>query len=32
MTGLLPAPLDLGEPELERVGADVLLSWRLREA
>jgi diaminohydroxyphosphoribosylaminopyrimidine deaminase/5-amino-6-(5-phosphoribosylamino)uracil reductase len=32
MTGLLPAPLDLGEPELERVGADVLLSWRPREA
>jgi diaminohydroxyphosphoribosylaminopyrimidine deaminase/5-amino-6-(5-phosphoribosylamino)uracil reductase len=32
MTGPLPAPLDLGEPELERVGADVLLSWRLREA
>jgi diaminohydroxyphosphoribosylaminopyrimidine deaminase/5-amino-6-(5-phosphoribosylamino)uracil reductase len=32
LTGPLPAPLDLGEPELERVGADVLLSWRLREA
>jgi diaminohydroxyphosphoribosylaminopyrimidine deaminase/5-amino-6-(5-phosphoribosylamino)uracil reductase len=32
MTGRLPAPLDLGEPELEPVGADVLLSWRLREA
>jgi diaminohydroxyphosphoribosylaminopyrimidine deaminase/5-amino-6-(5-phosphoribosylamino)uracil reductase len=32
MTGPLPAPLDLGEPELERVGADVLLSWRPREA
>jgi diaminohydroxyphosphoribosylaminopyrimidine deaminase/5-amino-6-(5-phosphoribosylamino)uracil reductase len=32
LTGPLPAPLDLGAPELERVGADVLLSWRLREA
>ena len=32
MTGPLPAPLDLGEPELERAGADVLLSWRLHEA
>ena len=32
MTGPLPQPLDLGEPELERVGADVLLGWRLREA
>jgi diaminohydroxyphosphoribosylaminopyrimidine deaminase / 5-amino-6-(5-phosphoribosylamino)uracil reductase len=32
MTGPLPEPLDLGEPELERVGVDVLLSWRLREA
>jgi len=31
MTGPLPEPLDLGEPELEPVGADVLLSWRLRE-
>ncbi len=31
MTGPLPEPLDLGEPELERVGADVLLGWRLRE-
>ena len=32
MTGPLPEPLDLGEPELERIGADVLLGWRLREA
>ena len=32
MTGPLPEPLDLGEPDLERVGVDVLLSWRLREA
>ena len=31
MTGPLPEPLDLGEPELERFGADVLLGWRLRE-
>jgi diaminohydroxyphosphoribosylaminopyrimidine deaminase/5-amino-6-(5-phosphoribosylamino)uracil reductase len=31
MVGPLPEPLDLGEPELERVGEDVLLSWRLRE-
>jgi diaminohydroxyphosphoribosylaminopyrimidine deaminase/5-amino-6-(5-phosphoribosylamino)uracil reductase len=28
----LPEPLDLGPPEIERVGDDVLLSWRLREA
>ncbi len=32
LTGPLPEPLDLGEPELERVGDDVLLGWRLREA
>ena len=32
LIGPLPEPLDLGEPELERVGADVLLGWRLREA
>ena len=32
MTGPLPEPLDLGEPVLERVGVDVLLAWRLREA
>ena len=32
MTGRLPEPLDLGEPEVERVGQDVLLAWRLREA
>ncbi|HEU0056918.1 MAG TPA: dihydrofolate reductase family protein, partial [Gaiella sp.] len=31
MLGALPDPLDLGPPELERVGEDVLLSWRLRE-
>jgi hypothetical protein len=31
MTGRLAEPLDLGEPELERVGADLLLAWRLRE-
>ena len=31
MTGPLPEPLDLGEPELEQVGDDVLLGWRLRE-
>jgi diaminohydroxyphosphoribosylaminopyrimidine deaminase/5-amino-6-(5-phosphoribosylamino)uracil reductase len=31
MTGRLPKPLDLGEPELERLGADLLLGWRLRE-
>jgi diaminohydroxyphosphoribosylaminopyrimidine deaminase / 5-amino-6-(5-phosphoribosylamino)uracil reductase len=31
LTGALPEPLDLGEPELERVGDDVLLGWRLRE-
>jgi diaminohydroxyphosphoribosylaminopyrimidine deaminase/5-amino-6-(5-phosphoribosylamino)uracil reductase len=32
MTGPLPEPLDLGEPELERIGPDVLLAWRLHEA
>ena len=31
MTGSLPGPLDLGEPELERIGPDLLLGWRLRE-
>jgi diaminohydroxyphosphoribosylaminopyrimidine deaminase / 5-amino-6-(5-phosphoribosylamino)uracil reductase len=31
LTGPLPEPLDLGEPELEQVGDDVLLGWRLRE-
>ena len=31
LTGALPETLDLGEPELERVGDDVLLGWRLRE-
>jgi len=28
----LSAPLDLGPPEIEPVGEDVLLSWRLLEA
>jgi diaminohydroxyphosphoribosylaminopyrimidine deaminase / 5-amino-6-(5-phosphoribosylamino)uracil reductase len=28
----LTAPIDLGAPEAERVGDDVLLSWRLHEA
>jgi diaminohydroxyphosphoribosylaminopyrimidine deaminase / 5-amino-6-(5-phosphoribosylamino)uracil reductase len=28
----LAAPIDLGPPEAERVGDDVLLSWRLHEA
>ena len=32
MTGPLPEPLDLGEPELERVGVDVRLAWRRRAA
>jgi diaminohydroxyphosphoribosylaminopyrimidine deaminase/5-amino-6-(5-phosphoribosylamino)uracil reductase len=31
LIGPLPEPLDLGEPELERVGDDVLLGWRVRE-
>jgi diaminohydroxyphosphoribosylaminopyrimidine deaminase/5-amino-6-(5-phosphoribosylamino)uracil reductase len=31
LLGPLAEPLDLGEPELERVGQDVLLGWRLRE-
>jgi len=31
MLGHLPQPLDLGEPEVEPVGADLLLSWRLQE-
>ena len=31
LTGALPETLDLGEPELVRVGDDVLLGWRLRE-
>ncbi|HET9287669.1 MAG TPA: bifunctional diaminohydroxyphosphoribosylaminopyrimidine deaminase/5-amino-6-(5-phosphoribosylamino)uracil reductase RibD [Gaiella sp.] len=29
--GELPEPLDLGEPTVELVGADVLLDWRLRD-
>jgi diaminohydroxyphosphoribosylaminopyrimidine deaminase/5-amino-6-(5-phosphoribosylamino)uracil reductase len=32
MLGELPGPLDLGEPEVEKIGGDVLLRWRLREA
>jgi diaminohydroxyphosphoribosylaminopyrimidine deaminase/5-amino-6-(5-phosphoribosylamino)uracil reductase len=32
LLGPLPEPLDLGAPELERVGADILLGWRLQEA
>jgi diaminohydroxyphosphoribosylaminopyrimidine deaminase/5-amino-6-(5-phosphoribosylamino)uracil reductase len=32
LIGPLPEPLDLGDPVLERVGADVHLGWRLREA
>jgi diaminohydroxyphosphoribosylaminopyrimidine deaminase/5-amino-6-(5-phosphoribosylamino)uracil reductase len=31
MLGPLPEPLDLGAPELERLGDDVLLDWRLHE-
>ena len=31
LTGPLPEPLALGEPELERVGEDLLLGWRLHE-
>ena len=31
MTGPLARPLDLGKPEVEQVGSDVLLGWRLRE-
>jgi len=31
MLGELPSPLELGEPEVERVGEDLLLSWRLHE-
>ncbi len=32
MLGPLPAPLDLGRPDVEQVGDDVLLDWRLRDA
>ena len=32
MLGELPEPIDLGEPEVEVVGRDVLLGWRLRDA
>jgi diaminohydroxyphosphoribosylaminopyrimidine deaminase/5-amino-6-(5-phosphoribosylamino)uracil reductase len=31
MLAELSAPIDLGAPELEKVGDDVLLSWRLQE-
>jgi hypothetical protein len=31
MLGELPEPVDLGAPEVERLGGDVLLEWRLRE-
>jgi len=31
MLGPLAEPLDLGSPEIERVGKDVLLGWRLQE-
>jgi diaminohydroxyphosphoribosylaminopyrimidine deaminase/5-amino-6-(5-phosphoribosylamino)uracil reductase len=31
MLGPLSEPLDLGAPEIEPVGADVLLGWRLQE-
>ena len=31
MVGALREPIGLGEPEVERVGEDLLLSWRLRE-
>ena len=32
MLGPLPAPLDLGRPDVEQVGDDVLLAWRLHDA
>ena len=32
MLGPLPAPLDLGRPDVEQVGDDVLLDWRLHDA
>jgi diaminohydroxyphosphoribosylaminopyrimidine deaminase / 5-amino-6-(5-phosphoribosylamino)uracil reductase len=31
MVGALPEPIDLGSPEVELVGDDVLLDWRLQE-
>jgi diaminohydroxyphosphoribosylaminopyrimidine deaminase / 5-amino-6-(5-phosphoribosylamino)uracil reductase len=31
MVGALAGPIDLGAPEVERVGDDVLLGWRLQE-
>jgi diaminohydroxyphosphoribosylaminopyrimidine deaminase/5-amino-6-(5-phosphoribosylamino)uracil reductase len=32
MLAKLPHPIDLGAPETERLGEDLLLSWRLHEA
>jgi diaminohydroxyphosphoribosylaminopyrimidine deaminase/5-amino-6-(5-phosphoribosylamino)uracil reductase len=32
MLGTLPGPLDLGRPDVEQVGDDVLLDWRLHDA
>ena len=32
MLGPLPGPVDLGVPEVELVGSDVMLDWRLRES
>ena len=32
MLGPLPAPVDLGRPDVEQVGDDVLLDWRLHDA
>ena len=32
MLGPLPEPLDLGRPDVGRVGDDVLLDWRLQDA
>ena len=32
IVGPLPSPVDLGRPEVERVGDDVLLGWRLQGA
>jgi diaminohydroxyphosphoribosylaminopyrimidine deaminase/5-amino-6-(5-phosphoribosylamino)uracil reductase len=32
MAGELSRPLDLGAPEVERLGDDILLDWRLRQA
>jgi diaminohydroxyphosphoribosylaminopyrimidine deaminase/5-amino-6-(5-phosphoribosylamino)uracil reductase len=32
MLGPLPAPVDLGRPDVEQVGDDLLLAWRLHDA